>query len=871
MKRFWKILRICLPILLILTALFALVNFLLIDFLVEVLWYHSLGYLRFFFLKIGYKYLVLLGATFFFFLILFLNFWIASRYLGVTTFHKEGKLKSVIQGFRRGSLKLFTPLALVLAIPIALPIFREWENALLLFFAPATGTSDSMFGLDVSFYLFALPILQLIHSRVLITLILLLVSLIVLYAAELKVLSKKGETLYRGAKIHLSMVVFCIFAVHAFSYGLEALMMQYTTANMDLFFGPGYTEFRWKLPLIGFSAFMMLPLAFSLIALIFRQKGLRTVILFSILALLAHASRNFQPLFDSVNKFLVVPNELDKQSPFIQQTIDSTLTSYQLTNVERRQYQQRSLDDPFTLAGGVTELESIPLWDNELLVDVYQQLQTMRPYYRFTGVDAARYMINGSLQQVYLSAREITTDGLPDGAKNWVNKRLKYTHGYGLVMTPAAQEGEERMNWYISNMPPESSVGLEVNQPAIYYGQEALDYIIAPNESGEFHYPGGDDDISVNTNYTGVGGVDISNLWRKTLFSLYLNDRNLFFTNQTTKQSRIHFRRNIMDRIQELTPFLQLDDNPYLVVTPDRLYWIIDAYTTSKWYPNSEAFNDDLNYIRNSVKIVVDAYDGTVNYYLADETDPIGKAYQRMYPGLISDLSEVPEALRSQIRYPRNLFEIQMQIYAKYQQKDPETYYKSEDLLQFAEFTQQDSLIQMRPYYITLDMIEPGNREFLLLTPLLPIGRDNLRALGVVRSDGDNYGDIIFYTFPKGSQVYGPPQINALIDQNTEIAQSITLWNQQGSEVKRGKMIILPIDGRIIYIQPLYMEATGRLRIPQLKRVIVSVDEEVVMDYSVEKAMRRIHEKRSKDSPSFTNLVDEVVEDLKDIEQTFIP
>lgn len=858
MKRSRKILRIGLPILVVLLALFALANFLLVDFVVDALWYQSLGYLRLMLLKIGYKYIVLIGVWFFFFAVLFLNFWIASRYLGVTKFHKETRIRKLVQGFRSGSMKVYTPVAMLLAIPLALPIFRQWENFLLFFFAPKTGNADALFGLDVSFYLFGLPIIQLIYGGLILVLILLLVALVVLYAAELKVLSKDGQPLYRGAKIHLSLIVLLIFAMQAAGYGLEALMLQYTTKNMDLFYGPGYTEVYWQLTLLGLAAFMVLPLVLSVIALIFRQKGVKTAIAFAVLALVAHVSKDFRPLYNSVNQVIVKPNELAKQGRFIKQTIDSTLTAYQLKKVERREFQKEELVAPFTLAGGISQLDNIPLWDNELLADVYQQLQAMRPYYKFTGVDAARYEIDGELHQVYLAAREITTDKLPDGAKNWVNQRLKYTHGYGLVMTPAAQVGESRMSWYIHNMPPESKVGFDLKHPSIYYGLENLDYVIAPNKSGEFHYPGNEAEGTITSNYQGKGGVGIFSFWHKTLFAYYFRDRNLFFTGQVSAESRIHFRRNIMDRIRELTPFFQLDENPYLVVTPDRLYWMVDAYTTSRWYPNSQPYNRDLNYIRNSIKIVVDAYDGSVSYYLADKTDPIGVAYQRMYPGLIANLEDMPAALKSQIRYPRNLFEIQMRMYAVYHQEDPETYYQSEDKLQFAEFTHQDTLIEMRPYYITLDLIEPGKREFLLLTPLLPINRDNLRALGVVRSNPENYGEIIFYTFPKGSQVYGPPQINALIDQNTEIAQSITLWNQQGSEVKRGKMIILPIDGRIIYIQPFYMEASGTLRIPQLKRVIVSVDEVVVMDVSVEKAMRRIYEKISDSNKNMSEFQDEV-------------
>jgi len=852
MKRSTKILRLGIPLVLGLFVLGLAFNFIFINFVVDVLWYNSLNYLGLFFLKLGYRYLVFGVVTLLFFLIVFLNFWVASRYVGAGKQNDEGRGRKLIRNFRSNALKVYTPVSLVLAVLLALPVYEEWEHTLLFFFAPATGQADATFGLDVSFYLFALPVIKLLRSRVLLALIVMLGALAALYAAELKVLSKKNEPLYKGAKVHLALIIGLIFFTQAVGYIVEILMLQYTEVNMDLFFGPGYAEIYFTIPLLLLAAFMMLPMAASLIRLIFVQKGLKTCIFFGILSLASHFLWQWRAIPESVNTFLVKPNELEAQAKFISQTIQSTLSAYQLQEVDRRTFERIDASEPLIMAGGESQLDSIPLWDNELLLDVFQELQAIRPYYQFTGVDAARYFVNDGLHQVYLAAREITTQRLPQGAQTWINLRLKYTHGYGAVMVPAAQSGEQRMRWYVHNMPPETVLDFDLNKPSIYYGLLDLDYVIAPNRSGEFHHPGDTDARAVEVDYSGTGGVWIGSFLRKTLFSYYFRDRNLFFTRQTHRDSRIHFRRNIMDRIRILTPFLQLDHNPYLVLTEDRLYWIVDSYTTSRWYPNSETFHQELNYIRNSVKIVVDAYTGDVSYYLAEPDDPIARAYQRMYPGLIQPLEEMPDELRRQIRYPKDLFEIQMRMYAKYHQEEPETFFKSEDLLQFAEISQDDTIIKMRPSYLTLDLIEPGKREFLLLTPLLPVNRDNLRALAVVRSDGDQYGNIIVYTFPRGSQVWGPPQINALIDQNTEIAENFTLWNQQGSEVRRGKMIILPVDGRIIYIQPLYMEATGRLRIPQLKRVIVSTEELVVMDRSVEGAMRRLHDMLAEeDTPTF--------------------
>ena len=867
MKRFPKILRVLLPLLLVLGVGFALINTFLVDFIVEALWYDSLGYLQFMLLKLGYKYIVLFGVTLVFFLMLFLNFWIASRYLGVTKFHKETKIKKIIQGFRSGSMKVYTPQALILAIPLALPIFREWESFLLLFRAPMVEHSDALFRLNVSFYLFYLPILKLLYGRILLTMILLLISLVVLYAAELKVLSKEGQTLYRGAKFHLSIVVFSIFLVLACGYGIQALMLQYSERNIDKFYGPGFTEFYVILPMLGLAAFMLLPLAFSVICLIYRGKEIKTTVLFLILALAAGFMCKLEFIPNSV-KVWMEGSRLAKQGPFIQQSIDATLEAYNLQNVEKRVFVQAAEDAPLNEVYESSELENIPLWDNELLESVFQELQGLRTYYEFTGVDAARYMINGELHQVYLAAREINTDRLTADAKDWVNTRLKYTHGYGLVMTPAAQSGEQQMSWYIKNIPPESKVGFDIREASIYYGLADLDYIIAPNKSGEFHYSGTEEEGLVNIDYKGTGGVSVGNFWKRSFFAYVFKDRNLLFTTETLPESRIHFRRNIMERVKILTPFIEFDHNPYLVVTEDRLYWMIDAYTRSKWYPNAQTYMDDYNYIRNSIKVVVDAYDGSVSYYLADATDPIARAYQRMYPGLIKNLDEMPEDLRSQIRYPKDLFDFQMRVYARYHQENPETFYQSEDLLELAKFTHQDSLIEMKPYYLTLDMVEPGRREFLLLTPLLPYEKPNLRALAVVRSDGDAYGKMVFYTFPKGEQIFGPPLINAYIDQDSVIAQSMTLWNQQGSEVKRGKMIILPLKGQIIYIQPLYMEATGATSIPQLKRIIVSTGEKVAMDVSVEKAMRKLQKEMGeeqvvKDADSSELPADQVVDPIE--------
>jgi uncharacterized membrane protein (UPF0182 family) len=821
---------------------YVVLNFVFVNFFVDLYWYGALGYTGVLLLKLTYKYLIFVGATLFFFLVIFLNFWVASRYLGCTLAGeckpeatKTGKL---IQAFRSGSLKVYAPLSVILAIPLAIPLHKQWESTLLYVFGPNAGIRDPIYGIDVSYYLFSLPIYNLLQNRLIITLLLLFVCLAILYYIERRMLAVEHKPLYKAAKIHLSVVIFLAFLVQAWGYILERHMLVYNTNNQPLFYGPGYTEMTVLLPLIWLSAIFFLAMAVSLIVFVHTDKGIYSLAIFAVLFALSHAARTWDFLPDTVEKYLVKPNEIARQAPYIRNAVISTLGAYNLTHVESRDYGRmenlRSLTDPELR----TDLENIPLWDRELLMDVFQEVQVIRPYYQFTDIDVARYTVNDLTYQVYLAAREINLNKLPQPAQNWINMHLKYTHGFAPVMVPAAQAGEERMQWFIHQMPPVSSYGFSIKEPSIYFGAGDYEYAIAPNDSREFHYPGDLEEVLVD--YKGTGGVPVNSLFKKALFAVYFKDRNIFFTTKTNSGSRILFRRNIQERVRTLTPFIRLDEDPYLVVTDDVMYWIQDAYTLSKWYPQGAPYDQELNYIRNSIKITVDAYNGSVKYYLVDAKDPIARAYQRMYPGLIKPMEEMPEKLRKQIRYPQKLFEIQMKMYSKYHQTNPETFYKDEDRWQFAELVHEDRLIRMQPYYLTLDLIEHNKPEFILVTPMLPINRENLRALAVVGCDGDNYGRIIVYLFPRGSQVYGPSQMNALIDQNTTIAEIITLWDQLGSEVKRGKMIIFPLGKHILYIQPLYLEASGPLKIPQLKRVIVSVEEIVVVDTSLERAFDRL-------------------------------
>jgi uncharacterized protein len=628
-----------------------------------------------------------------------------------------------------------------------------------------------------------------------------------------------------------------LFGIGIWGFMLQRYAMVYDTSHQALFYGPGYVQMRVVLPLIWACMATLAATAVALVVVIQSGKGYKTCAVLALLFMAVLALRYTDFLPQLVQTYVVKPNEIQKESPYIARHIESTLNAYNLTDLQVRDFSYERLPSGEDIPMVDEVLRNIPVWDAETLVEVFQQLQELRTYYMFPLVSVGRYRIGGIQQQVFLSPREIEFANLPGSARNWINEHLTYTHGFGAVMTPASQVSGNAMTWFLSDIPPVSRHGLSIEEPRIYYGLGTYNYSIAPNQEGEMDYPKGSSNVM--TNYQGRGGVPISSLFRKFLFAYYLKNRNIFFSTQITTQSKLLFRRNILARIRYLVPYLRLDRTPYVAVTAKGIYWIVDAYTTSSNYPAAapqDLDNQPFNYMRGSVKIVVDAYHGSVDMYVYDEKDPIIKAYERIYPGLFKPMDRMPEDLQPHVRYPKDFFDIQMQIYAKYHQRDTQVFYQQEDLWTFTEAFGETERKLLRSYYVTLDLIEPGQMDFMLILPMFPKNRDNLRAVAVAGCDPENYGKLIIYNFPKGELVYGPAQIDALINQDPEIAEQFTLWDQAGSQVVRGKMIILPVGNSVLFIQPVYLKATTRVKIPELQRVIMSEGEAVVMEGSVQRA-----------------------------------
>ena len=828
---------------------------LFLDLFIDLWWFNSLEFEGYFWLKLLYRFILSGGVTITFFGIFFFHFWIASRYLGLNPpdeilldIDKRKRYQKFSEVFMNGSSKVYTPLSLILAIMVATPFYEQWESALLFFFGENSGTVDPVYANDISFYLFSYPVYSLIQQELLLTTVILFFLVAFLYWMEHIFVPDQKADYPLGAKIHLTILIGFIVIFVLTGFFLERFALLYVDAHEPVFFGPGFVEIRYELPLIWISVLSFILIAITAVIFIFSKEHrtkwplyIPTAVFFSIMIL-----QSIEVIPSLISKFIVNPNPVKVEKWFMENNITSTLDAYGLNNIKTVEI-ETSVDasKDITEWSSQKHFENIPVWDREHLTDGYMQMQAIRPYYQFLSVDEDRYSLLGHRLQVNLSAREINISQLPLSAQNWENTHLRYTHGYGAVVTPAAQDAAKPMKWYLRDLNMYSNVGLSVKNPEIYFGQGNYSYAIVPNDLDIQGLSGSES----QTKYTGGAGVSFRSYFRKLLLAFYFSDSNVFLSPNISKESRVLLNRNIVKRINKVTPFLHLDRDPYLVLTKDRFFWVQDAYTLSDKYPvskpiSSQFLNDKkkFNYIRNSVKITVDAYSGKVNYYISDEKDPIIQAYNRAYPGVFQDLSDMPDELREHLRYPRDLYELQMKIYAKYHQKSPELFYEQAETWQSATIDEKAVL----PYYITMDFGHCNDfEEFVMIKPMTPVRRDNLSMVSVAgtldkKDCGLNYKpEIVVYKFHKNVQVNGPAQVDALIDQNPEISKEFTLWDQHGSVVKRGRMIILPIGHSMLYVQPIYMIST-KTKIPELIRVIVSVGNQVVMDKTLRSAFRQL-------------------------------
>jgi uncharacterized protein len=703
----------------------------------------------------------------------------------------------------------------------------SWDIYLKGFYAAPFARTDPAFGKNLGFYVFSLPLLE--DWRDLFMLILFLTAVvtgIIYWTRGALDFRESPPRISGGAAAHFSVLLAVFFVQRAMNYWLARFEL--LLHSNGVVYGLRYVDHvLWEPGLWLLVALSLVAAAVSLANL--GQRGLRLPVVAAIVLFGPAIFLNLiQPV---IEKLYVKPDELRVEKPYLERNIALTRMAYHLDSVDVRQFDGKGTLTKASLEQDAPTVDNIRLWDPRPLLATYRQLQEIRLYYDFQDVDIDRYWINGKYTEVMLSPRELNISLLPDNAQTWVNRHLKFTHGSGLTMSPVnAKDSEGLPVFYMKNIPVESDVGFRLPQPAIYFGQEPDSYAIVKAATPEFDYPLGAD--NVYSYYKGSGGVPVSGLIRRLLFSYFFRDINLLVTSNILDGSRIMIRRNISDRVARLAPFLGQDRDPYLVLHDGHLIWIIDCYTTSDHFPYSQRNSEGINYIRNAVKVVVDAYTGAVDFYVADPTDPIIRTWQRIFPAMFKPMSAMAGDLRQHIRYPEDYFLIQADIYRTYHMTDPAVFYNREDQWGFPRENYADETVPMQPYYVIMRLPGETHDEYILMLPMVPESRgtvrDNMISWLAARCDGVDYGHLFEFAFSKDRLFYGPYQIQARINQNPDISQQYSLWNQMGSKVILGNLLVFPIENALLYVEPLYIRAqSGQL--PELQRVIAAYSDRIVM------------------------------------------
>jgi uncharacterized protein len=721
----------------------------------------------------------------------------------------------------------------VVAFAVGVIASAQWMTVLMALHAVPVGEVDPLFGRDIGFYLFKLPAISAALSALVTLTGMSIVAAILLHAMRgaLVLPPKRAAAAPRAARQvgGLLALLFVLFAIQL--WVVDSAAMLYSTTGPLV--GASYADVHVSLIGIRISAVVALFAAGLVVYGIVRQK----LPWFAFLAIVGYAAVGlvFRVLAPAAEqKFVIAPNELARERPYLQTHIAATRRAWQLDSVTIRDLvgsAQLSMSD---IRANAPTIDNVRLWERELLRQTLGQLQEIRTYYDFLNVNDDRYVIDGRYRQVHLSARELNTASLP--TRNFINDRLTFTHGMGIAMAPVNQVTSEGLPvLFIKDLPPVSTVSLKVTRPQIYYGELTNSYVFVGTGQKEFDYPAGDK--NVYTNYTGRGGVPVGSILRRALYAWQFGSSDIVLTSYLSGNARIMYRRNVAQRAQAALPFLQFDAEPYLIVTDaGTLKWVLDAYTSSTQWPYSQPIPDGTNYLRNSVKVVIDAYDGSVDAYLAAPADPVIRTYAAIFGGIFKPLAAMPADIRSHLRYPGDLFRLQTTMYATYHMIDPDAFYHREDQWQYPGV--EKSTPNVNPFMRHIIMRLPGETkpEFIFMTPFTPVGKDNLAAWMAARMDGANYGKLVAYRFPKQSLVYGPKQIVNRINQETNISQQITLWDQKGSTVIRGELLVIPIEESLIYVQPLYLRAEGGT-IPELKRVVVAHENRVAMGETLEEGL----------------------------------
>jgi len=724
-----------------------------------------------------------------------------------------------------------------LVISIVMGIFsaiwgsKVWNQAIIFHNAVYTGIKDPVLNNDIGFYLFRLPMWEIINSFAGFILFMSFCIVALSYILRGSLMFNRNRV-FMGelAKKHLAALGGLFILKIAFGFYLDTFGLLYS--QHGVIFGAGYADINGRL-----IALYILVVAAIITAVLFSVtvvSGRIKILIYSISALIFIYIVGFAIYPALLQNLRVSPNELAMERPFIEHHIKMTRFGYDLESVKVRPF-----DVSYNLTSGdimknQTTINNIRLWDEAPLYKTFAQLQQIRTYYKFNSIDDDRYMINNRYQQVMLSARELSYGDLP--SKSWINEKFVFTHGNGVAMSYVNRITKEGLpEFLIRDIPPVSIVDLKITRPEIYYGEIVQDYVVARTKIPEFSYPTSEG--NKYTSYEGTGGVRLDSFFKKAVFAFFFRTAKIVLSSEITPESRLIFYRDVTERIQKIAPFLMLDSDPYIVISKDgKLYWIVDAYTVSSMLPYSKPLKNRVNYMRNSVKAIVDAYNGGVSLFISDPKDPVISVYKKIFPGMFKSMEEMPEDLKAHVRFPRDLFKIQAAMYGTYHMEDPKIFYNKEDLWEIPVHGEK----KIEPYYLIMKLPGEKKEEYVLLMPYTPAKRDNLAAWLAARCDNENYGKLVVYTFPRDRLIFGPRQIDARIDQDSYISQQLTLWGQRGSQVIWGRLLIIPIEASLLYIQPLYLAAEDKGGLPELRRVIVAYENDVVMEENLEQCLNRL-------------------------------
>ena len=811
-----------------------------VEWLADYIWFGQEGY-REIYLRI-FSAEVLIGSVvgLITFAFLAVNLSVAVRQLGdPDRFLPPELLATPLRGWlRQGKLRgVVVGVSAVFALIFGLSASTGWEKPLLFLKAQPFGEVDPLFGKDVGFYIFTLPVLDQIQTFLWVLGMFTVMGVGSIYFIRMQ--SEKTvptdvislSTFPQAGRTHFGLLGGFVLLVMAGGLYLERFEILH--ASGGLFSGPGYMDINAILPVLALKVATVLVSA-GLLAFALARNRLRMLMGVAGLWVVVWVGGN---LYGSMlQKFVVTPNELEKERPYLQNHIEATNKAFGLDKVEERALTEDEDLTAANISANRPTINNVRLWDHEPLLDTFAQIQEIRTYYEFVSVDNDRYMIDGELRQTMLSPREMSAESLP--SRTWVNERLTYTHGYGLTAGPVNRVNEQGLPvLFVQDLPPKSRYGaMEIKEPEIYFGELTNSYVYTKTRQKEFNYPEGD--ANIFSDYSGKGGIPLDSLERRLIFSMYLRDVKLLLSEDFTPDTRLMVHRNIAERVRKIAPFFTFDDDPYLVIHEGRLVWILDGYTISRRYPYSELVNMKWgvgNYMRNPFKVTVDAKDGTVTFYLVHPDEPIARAYGALFPELFHPMSEMPEGIKAHLRHPPVFFSVQTHMYSTYHMQDVNTFYNKEDQWSIPVVENK----RMEPYFTVMKLPGEKREEFILMVPVTPRLKDNLAAWMVARSDGANLGKLVVYTFPKQKLVYGPKQMSARINQDPAVSQQITLWDQSGSNVIRGTLLVIPIESSLIYIQPLYLKAQDG-RIPELKRVVVGYQNKIAMGLDLEDALGQI-------------------------------